>query len=104
MHLYVDEGQILDVGFEGDGCAISIASASMMTETIKGLSVPEASQLFERIHSMLTDEASLIDKASLGKLSVMAGVREFPMRVKCATLVWHTMEAALKGKSQATTE
>ena len=104
VHLYVKEGQVLDVGFEGDGCAISTASASMMTEAIRGLSVLEASQLFNRIHSMLTDEASLIDEASLGKLSVIVGVREFPMRVKCATLAWHTMEAALKGKSQATTE
>ncbi len=95
------EGNIVqDVSFQGSGCAISTASASMMTQALKGKSVEEASALFEGFHHLLTvgDEDGGVD---LGKLGVFAGVREFPVRVKCATLAWHTVHAALGAESDA---
>ncbi|MCH9671120.1 MAG: SUF system NifU family Fe-S cluster assembly protein [Gammaproteobacteria bacterium] len=104
VHLYVDNGKVVDVGFEGDGCAISTASASMMTEAIKGRDIAEVQELFGTIHTLLTDSSSEVDEDALGKLAVMIGVREFPMRVKCATLAWHTMQAALNGEEKASTE
>jgi nitrogen fixation NifU-like protein len=85
---------IADIRFEGQGCAISTASASMMTEAVKGKSRTEALDLFDRIHSLLTDDAASSDE--LGKLAALSGVREFPARVKCASLCWHTLAAALK--------
>jgi nitrogen fixation NifU-like protein len=92
----VEHDVITDIGFQGSGCAISTASASMMTESVKGKSVVEAEALFERVHSMLTEgEAISVDPAELGKLAVLSGVRAFPTRVKCATLAWHTLRAAL---------
>lgn len=97
VYLLVDEHQnIKDIRFEGQGCAISKASASLMGAAIKGRTVAEARELFDRFHGLLT--ASMddpVDTESLGKLAVFSGVREFPMRVKCATLPWHTMKAAL---------
>lgn len=98
LTLYIKEhdGIIDDVRFEGQGCAISTASASMMTEFIKGKSIKQAEELFENFHQLVTDggdHALLKDK--LGKLIVLAGVAEYPARVKCATLAWHTMQAAL---------
>ena len=93
---------IEDVGFEGQGCAISTAAVSTMTETIKGKTRAEAEALFEQFHAMVTgggDESQLPPK-----LSVFAGVSEFPMRVKCATLAWHTLQAALQGRDEASTE
>jgi nitrogen fixation NifU-like protein len=95
VYLKVDGGIIRDVTFEGDGCAIATASASLMTEALKGKPVTEVAHLFEEFHEMVTDtDASA--HPQLGKLEVLAGVREFPARVKCATLAWHTLNAALK--------
>jgi nitrogen fixation NifU-like protein len=91
------EGErIQQVKFEGSGCAISVASASLLTEAVRGKSVSEFEQLFEQVHSLLTDHESTVDAASLGKLAALSGVREFPARVKCASLCWHTLRAALQ--------
>ena len=95
-------GDVLeDIAFEGAGCAISTASASMMTESLKGKTRPEAEALFTRFHDLITGE----DKSgpggpALGKLEVFSGVREYPVRIKCATLPWHTMKAALAGDAE----
>jgi nitrogen fixation protein NifU and related proteins len=93
---------IEDISFEGSGCAISKASASMMTQSLKGKTRQEAKELFERFHRAVTGEKNG-DSVDLGKLSVFAGVAEFPMRVKCATLAWHTFEAALERKQEPVT-
>lgn len=97
----LDGERIRDVAFQGSGCAISTASASMMTETIKGRTIPEAEALFRRFHDVVTGEIVREpreeDLEALGKLAVFAGVREFPARVKCATLVWHALHNALAG-------
>ncbi len=106
VYLEVNDDVIDDVGFQGSGCAISTASASLMTQAIKGRPVEEAERLFEGFHSMVTSNPNEEPEVSeLGKLSVFAGVREFPMRVKCATLAWHAMREAIhhSGKT-ATTE
>ena len=88
--------RVADVAFEGSGCAISVASASLMTDTIKGLPIAEAEELFRRFHRLLTGETASSDELeALGKLAVFAGVREYPIRVKCATLPWHTLVVAL---------
>lgn len=97
VYLHVDGNVITDLSFEGSGCAISTASASLMTDALKGKTLDEASRLFESFHHMVVDEAE--PDAELGKLEVLAGVREFPARVKCATLAWHTMQAALKDRA-----
>ena len=109
VYLRLDEGRnILDAAFEGKGCAISIASASMMTDMVKGKSLAEVKELFERFHKMCTgeDDGGSADgfEDELEKLKVMSGVRQFPMRVKCATLAWHAMNAAAEGEDAATTE
>jgi nitrogen fixation protein NifU and related proteins len=92
------EGEILkDVSFQGTGCAISTASASMMTESVKGKTRAEADALFERFHALITGKPAGPDGPELGKLEVFSGVREYPVRVKCATLPWHTLKAALAG-------
>lgn len=103
LFVQVDGDTIADIGFQGSGCAISKASASLMTDAVKGQSVEEARGLFERFHRMVTTSP---DRAveDLGKLSVLAGVREFPVRVKCASLAWHTLKAALDQQQKATTE
>lgn len=99
IHLEVKDGVIADLGFEGAGCAISTASASLMTEALKGKTVAEAEALFEEVHRLLTEEKQVGSPADLlGKLTVLTGVKEYPMRVKCATLAWHTMHAALKNE------
>jgi len=101
--LYVDvQGDaIRDIGFQGSGCAISKASASMMTQSVKGRSKEEAQELFRRFHELVTNQAPVNgDKDKLGKLTVFSGVSEFPVRVKCATLAWHTLQAALEGTQQ----
>lgn len=98
-----DDGRIEDIGFQGDGCAISTASASIMTETLKGYTVDEARDLFDRFHYLVTDDSALPDP-ELGKISVLAGVRAYPMRVKCATLAWHTLQAALEERGHISTE
>ena len=103
--LYVDvEGDsIRDIGFQGSGCAISKASASMMTQSVKGRSKAEAQELFRRFHELVTNQPAALngDKDKLGKLTVFSGVSEFPVRVKCATLAWHTLQAALEGTQQS---
>ncbi len=102
----VENGIVKDIRFDGSGCAISTASASMLTEHLKGKSEKEVGVLFERFHNLVTGEKKLSDDTpDLGKLIVFEGVREFPMRVKCATLSWHTLMAALKNeKKEVTTE
>lgn len=100
VNLRVEDGVIKDVGFEGAGCAISTASASLMTESIKGKSIEEAERLFNGIHDLLTQQGSA---ETLGKLQVLSGVREYPSRVKCATLAWHTLHAALKNAATTVT-
>ena len=100
LHVYLDldEDIIQDIHFEGSGCAISKASASLMTALLKGKTRAEAEELFDRFHGLVTaDTDASVDLEAYGKLAVFAGVREFPMRVKCATLAWHTMKAALEG-------
>jgi len=107
VFLDVDNGVVRDVRFQGSGCAISTASASMMTESIKGKTRAEVEALFEKFHHMLTGPQSVELEASdeLGKLVVFSGVKEFPVRVKCATLAWHTLNAALKHQTEpASTE
>ena len=94
LALRLKDDVIQDVRFVGCGCAISTASASLMTEVLKGRTKQDAEKLFERFHQLLTNEAAQAD--DLGKLAVFSGVREFPARVKCATLAWHTMKAALE--------
>ena len=96
VYLHVADATIADISFEGSGCAISKASASLMTAALKGKPVPEAVAMFEKFQEMVTAEVDApVDDQSLGKMAVFAGVREFPMRVKCATLAWHTMKAAV---------
>ena len=98
VQLAVRDGVIDAVKFVGHGCAISTASASLMTEAIRGRSVDDVRKLFEAFHALVTGPVGEPgDSSALGKLAVFAGVREFPMRVKCATLCWHTMLSALKG-------
>jgi nitrogen fixation NifU-like protein len=94
LRLKLNDDTISDIRFEGEGCAISTASASLMTEAVKGKSRGEALQLFERVHQLLTDDAA--SPAELGKLAALSGVREYPARVKCASLCWHTLASALK--------
>jgi nitrogen fixation NifU-like protein len=103
LYLKIADGIVVDVSFEGGGCAISKASASLMTDAIKGKSVGEAQALFERFHRMVTTppETAVED---MGKLSVLAGVREFPVRVKCASLAWHTLKAAMTNENRISTE
>lgn len=103
------DGTIEDAAFHGRGCAISQASASMMTEILRGRSRAEAEALFEKFHRLCTEddylpEAGDVDEEALDRLQVLSGVRAFPTRVKCATLAWHTMNAALHGKGETTTE
>jgi nitrogen fixation NifU-like protein len=103
LHVYLQMAgdHIEDIHFEGSGCAISKASASLMTTLVKGKSKAEALELFDHFHDLVTAPADTpVDEARLGKLVVFSGVREFPMRVKCATLAWHTMKAALAGQDQ----
>ena len=97
VYVRVDGGVVKDVAFQGSGCAISTASASVMTETLKGKSLGEAEKIFRVFHDLVTGKGGE-DSPDLGKLAVFAGVSEFPVRVKCATLSWHTVRAALEGK------
>jgi nitrogen fixation NifU-like protein len=102
VFLDVSNGVVKDAHFQGSGCAISTASASMMTESIKGKTCAEAEALFEKFHQMLTSppDVEVQDADQLGKLVVFSGVKEFPVRVKCATLAWHTLNAALKHQAE----
>jgi nitrogen fixation NifU-like protein len=111
VYLTLDgEKRITDVAFQGQGCAISMASASMMTEILKGKTTEEAKRLFESFHDMCTkedfdmSELSDCDEDVVDRLTMLSGVREFPIRVKCATLAWHTMQAAVDGEQEISTE
>jgi nitrogen fixation protein NifU and related proteins len=98
IEIKIENGQITGVGFEGAGCAISTASASLMTEALRGKTPEEAEGTFGKFHDMLTQDS--LPASDLGKLAVFSGVRQYPMRVKCATLAWHTLRAALQGEAQ----
>jgi nitrogen fixation NifU-like protein len=107
IYLMLDDGLVKDVSFQGSGCAISTASASLMTESVKGKRIEEAEAMFQRMHALLTgngrSEAGAkggVGDAGLGKLAAFSGVRDYPVRVKCATLPWHTLRAALKKQAE----
>ncbi len=106
VYLRVEDERVTEAAFQGSGCSISTASASMMTDALKGRTLGEVRALFDRFHELVTADPSKAQEAAaeLGKLAVFAGVHEFPMRVKCASLPWHTMKAALEGGRQASTE
>jgi nitrogen fixation NifU-like protein len=99
VYLKMENGVIEDVSFQGSGCAISVASASLMTESIKGKTLAEAEAIYTEVHKQMTGEQA--DHSKLGKLEVLGGVKEFPARVKCATLSWHTMHAAMENDQDA---
>jgi nitrogen fixation NifU-like protein len=101
VYLTISDDTVTDIAFEGGGCAISTAAASMMTQAIKGKSVSEARALFKKFHELLTGDAA--EGGALGKLQAFAGVRRYPARVKCATLAWHTFKAALDGSENVVT-
>jgi nitrogen fixation NifU-like protein len=103
VHVKVDSGVVADVGFEGSGCAISTASASLMTQAVIGKTVAEAEALFDTVHGVLTADGEADTSRLPGKLSVLAGVKQYPMRVKCATLAWHTLHAALANDAATVT-
>ena len=99
LYVRIDNGVIQDVSFQGSGCAISKASASLLTESVKGKTIAEAEALFDRFQRMITAPAEApLD--GLGKLTVLAGVRQFPVRVKCASLAWHTLRAAVEARDE----
>ncbi|MFQ5429605.1 MAG: Fe-S cluster assembly sulfur transfer protein SufU [Phycisphaerae bacterium] len=101
VFLKVQDGRVRDVAFEGSGCAISTASASIMTETLRGKTLDQAKALFEKFHAMITGEPIEKDEGpDLGKLEVFSGVCRYPARVKCAALVWHTVQAALDDRAE----
>ena len=102
VYLDVEDGAIKEIGFQGSGCAISRASASMMTQSVKGKSKAEAAKIFDQFHRLVTGDKEAVANASeMGKLAAFAGVSKFPARVKCATLAWHTLQSALEGKHEA---
>jgi len=103
IYLKIEDDRIAHIKFDGVGCAISMASASLMTEQLKGGTVDDALALFQPVHQLLTTGTSEATADDLGKIAVLAGVSEFPTRVKCATLAWHTLRGALTGESQAIT-
>lgn len=104
VYLDLEGDRVRDISFEGSGCAISKASASMMTQSVKGKTVAEAERLFETFHKFVTTQDHADgDSAEMGKLAVFSGVAEFPARVKCATLAWHTLQAALEDKQEPVT-
>ena len=104
LYLNIDGDIINEITFQGSGCAISQASASLMTEHLKGHTIEEALQVFDKVHIMLTglhpDEVDPEDEKAMGKLNALSGIAEFPMRVKCASLAWHTLKSALKSKDE----
>lgn len=105
LQLVVEDGVVKDAAFEGEGCAIVTASASLMTEAVKGKTVEEADAMFREVIELLTGDPSEEAEVppDLGKLAVFSGVREYPLRVKCASLAWHTMHAALEDEQDAIT-
>ncbi len=100
IYMRVEDGIVRDIAFQGSGCAISTASASMMTEALKGKSEKDVARIFEHFHDLVTGQNSAGEDSALGKLEVFTGVRDYPVRVKCATLAWHTMRAALAGTKE----
>jgi nitrogen fixation NifU-like protein len=102
VYLRIEDGVIEEISFQGEGCAICTASTSLMTESVKGRSVAEVKEIFDGFHDMLTGVAQE-QGVELGKLQVFEGVREYPVRVKCATLAWHTLNAAMDGDEEAVT-
>lgn len=101
LYLKMDGDVIVDASFQGSGCAISTASVSLMTEIVKGKTEAEAEALFKTFHEMTTGKDEQVNLEAVGKLAVLAGVREYPARVKCATLAWHTLDAALKNEAES---
>lgn len=101
LYVRLDNGKVADIGFKGSGCAISVASSSLMTERVKGAPVRDSLELFERVHDMLTGQAEPAE--DLDKLVALAGVRAYPTRVKCASLAWHALKAALTGERESVT-
>lgn len=104
VYLMMNGDTIEDVSFEGSGCAISVASASLMTDYLKGKSREDAEKLFHSMHDLLTGEGEEPDIEALGKLAALSGVKDYPTRVKCATLCWHTVNAAMHDESRVSTE
>ena len=100
IYLQLDGDLIRDVGFTGNGCAISKASASVMSSMVKGKTSAETDELFDKFHKLVTGKAGELDEADLGRLAAFSGVSEFPARVKCATLAWHSLRSALHGEGQ----
>jgi len=105
LYIKMDGDRVEEIRFEGSGCAISTASASLMTEIVGGRTLGDVEDLYQGFHELLTGDPSVTAEAApeLGKLAVFSGVREFPVRVKCATLAWHTLQAALKDQDQSVT-
>lgn len=104
LELELDGGRIADIGFQGSGCAISQASASLLTGAVQGKTTDEAQALFRAVHAMLTAAPGApVDTSGLGKLAALGGVRQFPVRVKCASLPWHTLRAALESTAEPVT-
>lgn len=104
VFLHTDGNLVSGVSFEGQGCAISTASASLMTEAVKGKTMEEAERIFREFQSMVTETGEATPHPDLGDLEVLAGVREYPVRIKCATLPWHTLHAAMQGGGEVSTE
>ena len=101
LHVRIEADRLTGISFEGSGCAISKASASLMTDAVKGRTITEALDLFDRVHIMLTTPVGEpVDESAVGKLAVLSGVREFPTRVKCASLAWHTLKSAITGAQE----
>ncbi len=100
LYVKLQNQQIDEISFDGSGCAISVASASLMTDAMKGKSIAEAEKIFENFHVLVTTDGEEADMDKLGKLAALAGVREYPTRVKCATLCWHTLHSILEGDDE----
>ena len=103
LYLKVEDDVIADVGFQGVGCAISRASASMLTQSVKGQSVARAGEIFDGFHSLITDPEADVDYDLLGDLEMLSGVSAYPTRIKCAILAWHTLNAAIEGQEASVT-
>ena len=103
VYLKVEDGVIKDVGFQGSGCAISRASASMMTQSVKDQTLEKVAEVLESFHQMMTDPDATLDYDTLGDLECLAGVIEYPTRIKCAVLAWHTLRAAMDGQGDNVT-
>ena len=103
LYLKVEGDVITDVAFQGVGCAISRASASMLTQSVKGQSLEKAEEIFDGFHALITDPDADVDYDALGDLEVLSGVSAFPTRIKCAVLAWHTLNAAIEGKEDSVT-